>query len=117
VDAAVRRQRFRDRITTERKLLTLVNAAYGDRTILAGVTEAAIETWRLRVVARGDCDAGQVNSVVNLMLEISERERLLSDNSRDVFDGRVPSDTSTGELTEMLRSLLATSRTQRQRSF
>lgn len=106
MDAMVRRQRFRYRISTERNLLTIVNASFGDRVVLAGVTEAAIDTWRSQLIADEQFDPKKVKAAFLLLLEISARERLLSDNSRDVFDGRVPKSTSTGELSEMLRSLL-----------
>ncbi len=102
----VRRGRFHARIRIERQFLVLVNRRFGPNALLAGMTEAAIDSWEAR--------AGQVNSDVNisrvakLLREAALRAELLADNSREIFEaGRKISPDGVAEIAEMLAAELS----------
>lgn len=73
--------RFQTRISIEREVLSIVNTAMS--VPLFGMTNAAIQQWRKK--AESALPKEKVNTVANLLLEISKRCELMSDNSRDVF--------------------------------
>jgi hypothetical protein len=84
MDASTRRTRFEERVRVERDFLVPVNRRFGTVAPLAGMTAAAIESWRNRAA---DEDLGvEVELVAALLLEAAARAELLADNSRDVFE-------------------------------
>jgi hypothetical protein len=68
----------------EREFLSPVNKAVGGKVPLAGMTAAAIESWRDRAIAVLSIDVSE--TVAQLLSEASARAQLLADNSRDVFE-------------------------------
>lgn len=81
---AVRNTRFHARISLEREFLTPVNAAFGAKATLAGMTEKAITSWRER--AAGQFDPRTIFDVAEILMEASRRAEFLADDSRDVFE-------------------------------
>ena len=84
MDASKRRSRFEERVRVEREFLLLVNRRFGASAPLAGMTSAAIESWRRR--ASNSSFGVDVERVTALLLEAAARAELLADNSRDVFE-------------------------------
>lgn len=79
-----RRTRFEGRVDLERDFLTKVNDVFGVSEPLAGMTEAAIQSWAIRVSAHAP--KARIDRIKKLLLEASTRAELLADNSRDVFE-------------------------------
>jgi len=106
MEGRTRRTRFEARVSIERDFLTRVNAAFGDSKPLAGMTSAAIESWRQR--SKGEFPAADIDRIAHLLLEASARAELLADNSKEVFEPayRPPPD-SIDELRVMLDRVLA----------
>ncbi|WP_137752902.1 hypothetical protein [Sphingopyxis sp. L1A2A] len=87
MDASTRRTRFQERVRIEREFLIPVNRRVGSVVPLAGMTAAAIESWRQRAAG---VDLGvDVERVAALLLEAAARAELLADNSRDVFEADI----------------------------
>ena len=106
MDNNTRRSRFEGRVALEREFLTPVNAVFGRRAPLAGMTRDAIKSWHQRVEAVET--KTKVAAVAQLLLEASARAELLADNSKDVFEPahRPPPD-SLSELRALLDQALA----------
>jgi hypothetical protein len=106
MNGGTRRTRFEARVSLERDFLTRVNASFGNREPLAGMTAGAIESWRRR--AKAKFPAEDVDQIARLLSEASARAELLADNSRDVFEPehRLPPD-SLNELRVMLDCALS----------
>lgn len=108
MDGSTRRTRFEERVRVERDFLVPVNGRVGSVVPLAGMTAAAIESWRQRAA---DKDLGvDVEQVAAVLREAAARAELLADNSRDVFeaDRRISPD-GLNEMKLVLESLLNTS--------
>jgi hypothetical protein len=99
-----RRSRFEGRIDLERQFLTPVNAAFGEKAPLAGMTRDAIESWRLRAIQFAS--TSKVDAVAALLLEASARGELLADNSRDVFEPEHRHGESLAEVHRLLKEAL-----------
>lgn len=84
MDGGIRRTRFEARVSLERDFLTRINTIFGDRRPLAGMTAAAIESWRKRATV--ELSTVDIDQIANLLLEASRRAELLADNSKEVFE-------------------------------
>lgn len=70
---------FLNRVSAERRVLTVVNSKFRGRLQLAGLSEAALLQWQGVV---GDRVA---EDVLLLLLELAEQCQLLSDRSNETF--------------------------------
>lgn len=75
--------RFEMRVSVEREVLSAVNGKLGESAPLFGMTRAAMEQWHQK--AAKSIGPGKAEEVYRILLEISRRAELLSDQSRDVF--------------------------------
>lgn len=104
--AEERRTRFHARIETERAVLGLVNAYFGEANPLAGLTKEAIESWAARAGTEAD---SRVRETRRFLLEISKRTRMLADDSREVFTvDRSPPNGAAVILQQQLKAYLET---------
>lgn len=94
--------RFHARTNLERELITPINAKYGARAALAGMTRGAIESWRLR--ASAEFPRENVEEVASLLIEASTRAEILTDDSRDVFEES--SDRTKNSMDEIVSQLM-----------
>jgi hypothetical protein len=83
MDGTERRTRFQERVRVEREFIVPVNRQFGTSAPLAGMTGAAIESWKSR--ASNVQNSAIVDQIASILLEASRRAELLADNSRDVF--------------------------------
>lgn len=97
-------RRFDDRVSIERKVLGVVNQLMPEQQ-LHGLTDAAIETWRLRMPTASQRD----NAIIRLVVEIARRSKIHVDTSRDIFDDEgIPELSSIERLVLELRHLSET---------
>lgn len=72
---------------------------------MAGMTRAAIESWRERAAAAFAVD--RVNKIAALLIEASTRAELLVDDSREVFEESVrPNVSSIDDIKQQLLKAL-----------
>lgn len=85
---------FKDRVDLERKVLRLVNSSRISPLELTGLSTPALDKWTETIFSQPELKH-VATGIKSLMLEISERLRLNSDKSRDVFenDELVPKNT------------------------
>lgn len=88
---------FVRKITAERKVLSVINALTPGSGQLAGLSSAAIETWRRRPLIPG------ADQVSRRLLRISALCQLLSDRSHESFESLDPAlmEKIDAELTEL----------------
>lgn len=79
------KRRFRERVDVEREVLQLVNQSIFAPVELCGLTSNSIASWA-RAVEKHGLSQHAANSLEQTLREISERCRLNSDRSRDVFE-------------------------------
>ena len=84
MDGDTRRTRFENRVELEREFLTHINQKFGNAAPLAGMTGDAIDAWQVRARDAGGGNA--VDTIHDLLIEISIRAELIADHSREVFD-------------------------------
>ena len=99
-----RRTRFQERIKIEREFLEPVNERLSKYALLAGMTAAAIDSWQAKL--EGSKLTGDISAVASLLREASARARLLSDNSRDVFENQSDQSFGISKLAIMLKERL-----------
>lgn len=85
MNASSRRTRFQERVRIERDFLAPVNSLCGSEAPLAGMTEAAIQSWEER--CSSSFPSLDVAKVAKILREAARRAELLADRSRDVFSG------------------------------
>ena len=85
---------FKDRVDLERKILSLINGTKISESELVGLSIPAIDKWVLSLTNKSELHA-KLADIKCLLIEVSERLRLNSDKSRDVFesDQLVPKNT------------------------
>lgn len=81
---AARHLRFRQRVELERRILSEVNTRV-DGKPLAGVTEPTVNQWKREM--KPSFEAGRVDRISEVILEIARRAEVDADCSRDVFSG------------------------------
>lgn len=101
-------RRFRQRVDTERRALSIVNAECVSATPLTGLTAHAIDAWR-KSLESTDLEPETIAGLTTLLSHVAARCQLEADNSRDVFENGALIDATTIEdalqrLQEMLRS-------------
>lgn len=81
------KRRFASRVETERKVLRLVNCEY-KMPSLNGLTNSAIESWRLANPSAND-------EIAEVLRSIAKKVQIEADASRDVFDEKELAELST----------------------
>jgi hypothetical protein len=105
---AKRDVRFRNRITVERNVISVLNAAFADVEPIAALSLPAIQRWSSGVRVRHPLQL--VDSVISLLQELSEQLKIETDNSREVFDSGLRDPTkSTEMLIDKIKNLSPTS--------
>lgn len=84
MDSRRSKTRFHARTDLEREFITPINAKFGATAVLAGMTRAAIESWRSRASTKLPHD--QVSRIASLLIEAATRAEILTDDSREVFE-------------------------------
>lgn len=79
-----REERFRSRISTERQILTALNGTFADTQPISALSFPAISLWMS--CAYEIYQLEQLGSIEPMLRELSERLRIQTDNSREVFD-------------------------------
>ena len=79
-----REERFRSRISTERRVLSAINGAFLSVQPISALSVPAIALWISG--ARKVYPSEQLEGVEAMLRELSERLRIQTDNSREIFD-------------------------------
>lgn len=76
---------FKERVDIERQVLSLVNGSQISQAELAGLSIPAINKWAESTLLQAPA-LQNLSYVKHLLVEITQRLRLNSDKSRDVFE-------------------------------
>lgn len=98
---------FFSRVETEREVLGIINARYGHRAALNGLSEAAINHWKGRIVGLEICSDQSIGKVLDLLCRISVRSDAQADQSRVVFADEPSHALPISELVSALRGTCA----------
>lgn len=80
------KRNFKDRVNIEREVLHLINKSNISSIELAGLSTSALNNWETSNLLNKNLNSDRLNKIRVLIEEVSERLRLNSDKSRDVFE-------------------------------
>src|ERR1051325_3057526 len=98
---SARNTRFIERVRCERQALAYVNSAFEDTEPLNALSGPAIESWKMSAAKSGQ--RSKIDTVSNLLRELSLRLDIQANNSREIFES-----VSAGPDAELLLASLGT---------